>query len=276
MTARARPVRRPGRRARRTVVLVLAGVSALGLRAWERGAPRPHRRAPPAAGILATGRDPLRAARAAKRAVRGLSAADASEARARAARAYQTAAEGLRGAGRAEALFRAGELARVAGDARLARDCFERAAEPRPRSTYTARARLELAHLDRRGGRDEAAIARYEAIAADGRVEREVRDAALRWCATVCEALGREAEAQRRWRVLAAHARSPLDRARAHDRLGLALLASGDTPAARRLLQDCERALAPVAEELTRTGAAVRAALQRMRLRARLAEIDGG
>ncbi|MEW6074019.1 MAG: hypothetical protein AB1726_15665 [Planctomycetota bacterium] len=164
----------------------------------------------------------------------------------------------------AEAAFRAGELLRAAERSSAALVEFERAASRGGGTAFRARAGLEIGHVHRREGRPARALEAYLAVAADSDADPEHQDDAWLWAGTVWRDRGRVAEARRAWRSVAEGARSPLDRIRAFDLLAETWIDAGDLEAAAGALDECRRALAPLALEETRTGDEVRQALQRM------------
>lgn len=259
-------IRRPGRRWRRGTLAAVVLAALAGWARWEGGSAVPGPEPEAEADALATARG-LRAA------LRGLAPGRRDGARLKAAQAYLRAAEALAAdpAARCEALFRAGELWRACGAAAEARAAFRRAAILGGEAPLAQRARLEEAHLDRRGGHLRRALEAYEALSVGRAAHPSLGDEALRWCAVVHAALGERGAAARRWRWLAAHARSPLARLHAFDQLARSELASGETERARGLLERCDAALAPRASELTPLGERVRRALERMVSRAELA-----
>jgi tetratricopeptide (TPR) repeat protein len=173
---------------------------------------------------------------------------------------------------RLEAWLAAASWLRTAGDPR-ARQLFARVA--REGSTYQrGRARLELAHLWRRGGDLEAALALYEDLQLDRNADPSHRDDAAWWFARTCELAGDDGAARRRWRRLADDAVDPCLRARAWDRLARSYLVCGDVDAACAALRAGTRALSARASEHSPRGAALRATLAAMSARSRLDGCD--
>jgi len=167
------------------------------------------------------------------------------------------------------ALFRAGELLRAAGDSR-AQGVFEELVENGGRGDLRDRARLEVAHLARRNGDLDAALAGYETLALDPQSERGRREEAARWCATTLGLAGRRADAERWWSRLAHRARSTHLRVTAWDRLALAALEEGDVEGARAIVERCDASFADAALQHGRHAQALSAALERMTSRRKL------
>jgi tetratricopeptide (TPR) repeat protein len=165
----------------------------------------------------------------------------------------------------AEASFRAGELLRAAGDADAARREWLIAADQPPGITFRDRARLELAHLDRRAGRLESALQLLSQIELDPLARSALREEAAHWCGAIEQSRGRMSDARRAWRRLALMAEDPLVRIRAYDRMALTWLEESDLEAAAGVIEECRRACAELALEETRTGERVRTALATMR-----------
>lgn len=193
---------------------------------------------------------------------------DAREsARERAVAAYQ-AVRGFHPEARApavEAAFRAGELLRAAGADERARAEFAWAAEHGAGTDFRARARLELGHLERRAGRARGALEAYLAVAGEADARAARRDEAWLWAGVVWKTLGRTDEARAAWQRVAEQGADELVRIRAYDEMCALALERGDPEGAAGVLHECLVRLSARAEEETRAGARVRAALLRMR-----------
>lgn len=175
----------------------------------------------------------------------------------------------------AEATFRAGELLRAAGAAAEARIEFETVLELAPESRFGPRARLELAHLDRRAGELERALEILHGLVEDPRTEPSIADDARLWWGSCAARLGRFDAARRAWSGVAKHAVDPRERVVAYDCIGLAWLEEGALDRAQETLEQAHRDLAPFSLERSATGERVRRALELMRIARRLAEPAG-
>ncbi len=164
-----------------------------------------------------------------------------------------------------QAALCAGELLRGWEEPARARAEFEWAREHAQAAPDRARAILELAHLERRQGRFEAALHGYVDVAAVTGLDAGTLDAARFWQGRVQRDLGRRSEARRTWSALAEAARSPLMRIDAYDELALECVERGDLEGAAGWLDRCRRALQPTAEEASELGASTRNALSRLR-----------
>lgn len=166
----------------------------------------------------------------------------------------------------AEAGFRAGELLRSAGDPEGARREWLIASDQPPGIVFRDRARLELAHLDRRAGRLDQALQQLSQLEQDPHARASLREEAAYWCGAIEHARGRMEDARRAWQRLILIAEDPLTRIRAWDRIALSWLDQDDPEAAAGVLEQCRQACADLALEETRTGERVRAALSTMRV----------
>jgi tetratricopeptide (TPR) repeat protein len=180
----------------------------------------------------------------------------------RAVRAYHPSSDAVV----AEAAFRAAELLRAMGDVVGARAELDLAAGRGAGTDFRPRARLEIGHLERRVGRSRAALDAYLAVASDPRARARYRDDAWLWAGRVWRDQGRIEEARRAWRTVCECAEDPLDRIVAWDWRALSWLETTDPEAAAGVLDQCLRALAPVALEESEQGERVRNALLRMRV----------
>ena len=170
----------------------------------------------------------------------------------------------------AEGSFRAGELLRGGGDFELALREFQHARELCPRGPFSARAVLEIGHLERRLGHTRAALDAYQELYAGAPVPASLRDAAMLWAGRVHQSAGQHEAAWRLWERTARGAEDPVNRVRAYDLLALALVEQRDLEGAAGMLERCRRALHEVAQEETRLGERVRSALVHMRVIATL------
>ncbi len=165
---------------------------------------------------------------------------------------------------------RAGRLLSGLGFFDEARDEFAYAAAAGAGETSLA-ATLELAHLERRGGRPAAALGHYLRLVREERVSPALRDEATLWAGRAHQDLGERAQARRLWRELAERAQDPVTRVRAHDWLALDHLAAGDDAGAAGWLMRCRETLFAASLERTPEGTRVRRALARMRASVELA-----
>lgn len=176
-----------GRRARWALSVGLVGAVALSVPgSW------PHE-AQDRVSPVSPGSSALARARKVKRRMVALSGAEREEAREGAIRAYERvwSAEGSPLRIATEAAFRAGELARAGGQLERARALFRRAARAQLQG-FSARARLELAHLDRRAEDWDGAIRGYEGLLLAGCDDPYLCDEALFWLARAQREAGRE------------------------------------------------------------------------------------
>jgi hypothetical protein len=165
----------------------------------------------------------------------------------------------------AEAGYWAGELWRASGNLAEARREWLIAADQPAGIRFRDRARMELAHLDRRAGSPDAALRRYSEIDSDPEARPALREEALHWIGALELARGRPADARRAWQRLAERAEDPVSRVRAFDRIAQAGLDQDDLEAAAGVIDQCRQALSDLAQEETRTGERVRHALATMR-----------
>lgn len=170
----------------------------------------------------------------------------------------------------AEASFRAGELLRAGGDPEAAQSEFRQAEELGRGTPFRARARLEIAHLQRRAGDARAALEEYLGVAGDPSAEQQHRDEAWLWAGRTWQAEGRIDDARRAWKGVAEGEGHPLDRLQAFDELGLSWIDAGDLEQARASVAACLAALEPAAAEESELGCRTRSALHLMRTRALL------
>jgi tetratricopeptide (TPR) repeat protein len=176
---------------------------------------------------------------------------------------------------RAEAAFRAGEvlrtLKRVAeADARfLEAEGIGRDAEQG--REFAARGLLERAHLMRRDGRDEEALAAYSGVREHYADQRRAAAHAMTWSGKLLLAAGRRAEAAEL--LLAFHEaypEYPAEAVRNADLVAVDQFEAGEEDAARDTLAAVRLAMEPVLAEGGRTADAVRKALEGMRVTASL------
>jgi hypothetical protein len=202
-----------------------------------------------------------------RRALRGLDDAARKAARLRAAAAYRAIREHFPGdAGAcAEAAYRAADLVRQAGELDGARAEYAVARERGAGTPWRVRAALELGHLERRAQRSAPALAAYEAVIADASASPGQRDDASLWSGRVLAGDGRTEDAVRVWTRIADHGDDPLDRIRAYDYWAQELVAQTDLEGAAGVLERCRSQLAEAAQEESKRGERVRAALAGMR-----------
>jgi len=188
-------------------------------------------------------------------------------ARIRAADAYRAVREHFGGdAGScAEAAFRRADLLRQSGDIESARAEYGVARERGADTPWRVRGALELGHLERRAKRLPQALSAYEAVIADAAAGPGQRDDASLWTARALADMGRSADAIRTWTRVADSADDPLDRIRAHDQWAQELIARADLEGAAGVLARANEKLAEAAQEESRLGERVRAALSNMR-----------
>jgi tetratricopeptide (TPR) repeat protein len=164
-----------------------------------------------------------------------------------------------------EAAFHAGELLRSASDTAAALAEFQVARERGKDSPYRIRAGLEIAHIHRRGGDQERALAAYEAVLADAAATPGQRDDAAYWEGHVYASAKRIEDARRVWQRVGDTGEDPLDRIRAWDGIAGSYVDAGDLEGAAGALERCREATAEAAAEETRLGERVRRALASMR-----------
>lgn len=202
-----------------------------------------------------------------RRKVRGADEASRQAARASAAAAYRAVREHYpaEAAACAEAAYRRADLVRQSGDVESARAEYAVARERGAGTPFRVRASLELGHLERRAKRAPEAIAAYEAVVADPAAGPGQRDDASLWLGRVLADLGRGDDAVRTWKRVAENGDDPLDRIRAFDQWAQLLVAKTDLEGAAGVVERCREQLADAAQEESRLGERVRAALTNMR-----------
>ncbi len=172
----------------------------------------------------------------------------------------------------AEALFRAAEVLRADGDSAAASAAFQQVRAIAPEDEFAQRATLELAHLDRRRGAYEEALAGYVRALEEAASMRRA-DEARYWAGRMCLALGRTHEAVAHLRRTSLHAADPVDRVRAFDAWMTVYLDSDDLEAAAGVWYHALVTLAPVVAERSADGERTRRALERSRSPSRLVEL---
>jgi tetratricopeptide (TPR) repeat protein len=224
------------------------------------------REAPPAPK-LESARAQLDHADGLRRALRGLEDTARKDAQLRAAAAYRAVREHFPGdAGAcAEAAYRGAELVRQAGELDAARAEYAVARERGAGTPWRVRAALELGHLERRAKRSAPALAAYEAVIADASASPGQRDDASLWSGRVLADDGRTEDAVRVWTRVADHGDDPLDRIRGYDYWAQELVEQTDLEGAAGVLERCRSQLAEAAQEESRLGERLRAALAGMR-----------
>jgi len=202
-----------------------------------------------------------------RRGLRGVEEPARKLARVRAADAYRAVREHFGGdaAACAEAAFRRADLLRQSGDVESARVEYGVARERGAGTPWRVRGALELGHLERRAKRLPQALSAYEAVVADAAAAPGQRDDASLWTARVLADMGRSEDAIRTWTRVADSADDPLDRIRAHDQWAQELIARTDLEGAAGVLARANEKLAEAAQEESRLGERVRAALFNMR-----------
>ena len=165
----------------------------------------------------------------------------------------------------AQAAFRAGELLRAWNEPKAAQAEFEQARELGRGTEFEARSALELAHLQRRLGRLEQALAGYTSVLALHGAAPGVVDTARLWLGRVQLDLGRRGEARSTFAELAQAARSPQVRIDAYDELALEAIGRGDLEGAAGIVDLCLRQLHAQSLEDSQLGRDVGTALDRMR-----------
>lgn len=253
-------------------LLCLAG-AVEPARATEAPKERAKREAAPSVPKLESARAQLEHADGLRRALRGIDEAVRADARRRAIDAYGAvrAHFGRDAAVCAEAAYRRAELLRQDGDLDSARADFRVARERGTGTPWRVRAALELGHLERRARRTAEALSAYEAVVADDAAAPGQRDDAALWAASVLADLGRAADAVRTWKRVGEEGDDPLDRIRAFDAWAQNLVARGDLEGAAGVLERCRERLSDAAQEESRLGERVVAALAAMRAQEDLA-----
>ncbi len=165
----------------------------------------------------------------------------------------------------AQAAFLAGELLRAWNEPRSAQREFEQAREAGRGTEFEARSSMELAHLQRRSGRLEQALAGYTAVLTLDGSPPGLVDAARLWLGRVQLDLGRRDEARSTWWELGRAGRSPKIRIDAYDELALEAISRGDLEGAAGILDLCRRQLHAQSMQDSQLGRDVCAALDRMR-----------
>lgn len=254
------------------LALLALGTLAPGARARAgRGDPAPAARA--SIPRLDSAKAQLEHAAGLKKALRDAEGDDRDRARKLAIEGYRSVREYFGGdaAACAEAAFRAGELLRAAEDLASAQAEFAIARDRGAGTSFQVRALMELAHIDRRAKRLDQALDGYEmVVAADAATVRQKDDASL-WAGRVYADLQRPKDARRIWQRVADKGDDPLDRIRAWDLMVSLLVDQGDLEGAAGVLERCREALADTAQEESKLGERVRAALSSMRSQEELA-----
>jgi tetratricopeptide (TPR) repeat protein len=165
----------------------------------------------------------------------------------------------------AEASFRAAEHWRCIGESARALAELEQARRLGEGNEISARAGLEIGHIERRRRLWSRALDRYLEVASDANASARWRDEAALWAGKTYASMGELDDARRRFVHLAATSLDPLTRIRAYDEWALTFLVHDDVEAAMGALARCREALAEPARELTELGDRVRRALSRMR-----------
>lgn len=139
----------------------------------------------------------------------------------------------------AEAAFRIGELQRSLGDTAAAAAAFEQAAargKAAPR--FAARAQNELAHILRRAGKPNEAIAAYRRVLDEFPHEETEGAKSLTWIGRVQERAGDGASARSTWLSIADKTPTQAVAAvRAADLAALSLLKAGNKDDARKVIE---------------------------------------
>jgi len=226
-----------------------------------------EREAAPSVRKLESARAQLDSADELRRGLRGVDAAARTDARARAAAAYRAVREHFPSDSPecAEAAFRRADLMRLSGDVESARADFALARERGAGTPWRVRAALELGHMERRSKRLSEALSAYEAVIADPSSAPGQRDDASLWTGRVLADLGRADDALRTWTRVADQGDDPLDRIRAYDLWAQELVTRADLEGAAGVLERCREKLADAAQEESRLGERVQAALAGMR-----------
>jgi len=165
----------------------------------------------------------------------------------------------------AEAAFRAGELLRAAADDAGARTEFDAACRLGAHTEFSARARIEIGHIERRVGQPQLALDAYLSVLMDVDIAARWRDDAGLAAGRAYEELERVEDARRLFQLVAEHGEDPLDRIRGFDEWAETFVEVDDLEAAAGVLALCRNALASRAAEETELGMRVRNALDRMR-----------
>jgi len=254
------------------IVFCVLGAALPG-RAAETPKERARTEAAPAVPKLESARAQLDHADGLRRALRGIEPAARADARRRAVEAYGAVRThfGRDAAACAEAAYRRAELLRQDGDLDAARADFKVARERGTGTPWRVRAALELGHLERRAKRMAEALGAYEAVVADDAAAPGQRDDAALWAASILSELGRGDDAVRTWKRVGEEGDDPLDRIRAFDAWAQHLVVRGDLEGAAGVLERCRERLSDAAQEESRLGERVVAALAAMRAQEDLA-----
>jgi tetratricopeptide (TPR) repeat protein len=172
----------------------------------------------------------------------------------------------------AEAALRAAEVLRTMNEWDAARAELVIARDRGQATPWRARAMLELAHLERRTKRFDAALSAYQALVAETQASAGQKDEAMLWSGRMYMELKRPDEAKAAWQKVADGAEDPVDRIRAFDWLALALVDANDLEGAAGTIERCREALSSVAQEETKLGEQVRNALTAMRAHDEIAQ----
>lgn len=216
---------------------------------------------------LATAREQLELADRRRSGLRHVPRAELASERRRVALAYAAVRHHFPSARAtaAEASFRSAEQWRCIGESARALAELEQARRLGAGAEISARAALEIGHIERRRRRWSRALDLYLEVASDASASARWRDEAALWTGKTYAAMGELDEARRRFVHLARAALDPLDRIRAYDEWALTFLVHDDVEAAMGALARCREALAEPAREATELGDRIRRALSRMR-----------
>ncbi|MCB9882168.1 MAG: tetratricopeptide repeat protein [Planctomycetes bacterium] len=168
-------------------------------------------------------------------------------------------------AGCQEATFRAAEIHRSLGRVADAVQRFERCVELAATKGYTARAMLELGHLNRRRSEFQAAMAWYERVGTEFAALLPYRDDAFLWIGKLLSQRGDHGGARERWNIVAAEGEGDTDRIQAYDLIAMSYLEEGNRAKAEETVGACHKAFEAKAASPTRDGQKIARALQRMR-----------
>lgn len=235
-------------------------------RAAARVAPAPARDEDPAQAALS-------AASQAKRAAQKLEGAERAAALREVSTRYDaiSADVAFDAPVRAEAAFRAGEILRVLRESEAAEARFLRATELGSESedgrSFAARGLLERAHLQRRAGDVDAALALYGQVRERYASERRSAAHAMTWRGKVLLGAGRLDEARPELLGFAeAFPEYPKEAVRNADLVAVELVEAGDEAAAREVVAELRARMAPVLEAGDRQASSVQAALDAMKV----------
>jgi hypothetical protein len=174
-------------------------------------------------------------------------------------------------AARAEAAFRAGEILRTlketeAADARFLR-ATELGAETEDGRDFAARGLLERAHLRRRAGETDAALALYGQVRERFTGERRSAAHAMTWSGKLLLGADRLAEARPMLVGFAeAYPEYPKEAVRNADLVAVELLEAGDEAGAKVVVAELRARMSAVLEAGDKQAAAVQAALDAMKV----------